>query len=67
MMPPLAHAGHWAAQLLYLAPVLAMVGAIVWAKIRGHGADEDEPENCGNRYQIGPNDNQRFIRCVHRV
>ena len=28
MTPLFAHAGHWAAQLLYLAPVLAMVGAI---------------------------------------
>ena len=44
-MTPLAHAGHWAAQLLYLAPVLAMVGAIGWAKIRGHGVDEDEAED----------------------
>jgi hypothetical protein len=40
--PPLAHAGHWAAQLLYLAPVLAMVGAILWAKIRGRGMPDDE-------------------------
>ena len=24
-----AHAGHWAAQLLYLAPVFAMIGALV--------------------------------------
>ena len=47
MIPaPLAHAGHWAAQLLYLAPVLAMVGAIVWAKIKGRGLeDEEEHEN----------------------
>ena len=44
-MTPLAHAGHWAAQLLYLAPVLAMVGAIVWAKIRGRGEEDEEPEN----------------------
>jgi hypothetical protein len=44
--PPLAHAGHWAAQLLYLAPVLAMVGAILWAKIRGRGmVDDEEQEN----------------------
>jgi hypothetical protein len=40
-----AHAGHWAAQLLYLAPVIAMVGAIVWAKIRGHRVDDQEHEN----------------------
>ncbi|HWK29411.1 MAG TPA: hypothetical protein VNS09_22800 [Solirubrobacter sp.] len=37
-----AHPGHWAAQLLYLAPVLAMVGAIVWAKIRGRGFEDSE-------------------------
>jgi hypothetical protein len=43
-MTPLAHAGHWAAQLLYLAPVLAMVGAIAWAKIRGRGYEDAEEE-----------------------
>jgi hypothetical protein len=50
MTPPLAHAGHWAAQLLYLAPVIAMVAAIVWAKIRGRGyTDEDEVSSAGPR------------------
>jgi hypothetical protein len=47
-MTLLAHAGHWAAQLLYLAPVLAMVGAILWAKIRGHNheaGEEDAPRS----------------------
>ena len=44
-MTPFAHAGHWAAQLLYLAPVLAMVGAILWAKIRGRDSIEDETKN----------------------
>ena len=33
-MTPLAHAGHWAAQILYLMPVLAMIGALAWAKLR---------------------------------
>jgi hypothetical protein len=28
--PPLAHAGHWLASLLYLVPVLIVVGALVW-------------------------------------
>ena len=41
-----AHPGHWAAQLLYLAPVLAMVGALLWARHRGPsgdtGPDEEE-------------------------
>jgi uncharacterized membrane protein YtjA (UPF0391 family) len=43
-MTVLAHAGHWAAQLLYLAPVVAMVVAIVWAKVRGGGSADDEPD-----------------------
>ncbi|HEY6888620.1 MAG TPA: hypothetical protein VI300_12600 [Solirubrobacter sp.] len=30
-----------AASLLYLAPIIAMVGFVVYAKLRGHGA---EPE-----------------------
>jgi hypothetical protein len=44
MTPPLAHAGHWIAQLLYLMPVVAMVGAILWGKYRGrqHAAHEHE-------------------------
>ena len=39
--PPLAHAGHWLASLLYLAPVLVVVGALVWQswrEKRGKGA-----------------------------
>ena len=51
-MVVLAHAGHWAAQLLYLAPVAAMVGAILWAKIKGRGV-EDEPR--------GPDENQEQV------
>jgi hypothetical protein len=39
-----AHAGHWAAQLLYLAPVIAMVGALVWARIRGTSDIDDEED-----------------------
>ena len=44
-MTVFAHAGHWIAQLLYLAPVLAMVGAIVWARLKA-------------RKQEGPNGNR---------
>ena len=39
-----AHAGHWAAQLLYLAPVLAMIGALVWARIRGPRENDEEKD-----------------------
>jgi hypothetical protein len=30
----IAHAGHWIGQLLYLAPVLVMVGAVGLGKLR---------------------------------
>jgi hypothetical protein len=43
-MAPFAHAGHWAAQLLYLAPVLAMVGAIAYARVRGVPDSEETDE-----------------------
>jgi hypothetical protein len=39
-----AHAGHWAAQLLYLAPVIAMIGVIVWAKLRARAPADEETE-----------------------
>lgn len=42
MTMPLAHAGHWAAQILYLMPVLAMVGALAWAKFRGRHFSAEE-------------------------
>jgi hypothetical protein len=44
MTPPLAHAGHWAAQILYLMPVVAMVGALLWAKYRGRHDAAEKPE-----------------------
>lgn len=47
MTPLFAHPGHWAAQLLYLAPVFAMIGALLWARHRGPSelADGDEEED----------------------
>ena len=46
MTPLFAHPGHWAAQLLYLAPVAAMIGALLWARFRApaetSGPDEEE-------------------------
>jgi len=42
MTPVFAHAGHWIAQLLYLAPVVAMIGTLLWARIRApSGIDEE--------------------------
>ena len=34
ILPPLAHAGHWIASLLYLVPVLVVVGALAWQSWR---------------------------------
>lgn len=39
-----AHPGHWIAQLLYLAPVVAMIAALVWARLRGVGTNDDETD-----------------------
>jgi hypothetical protein len=43
-MTLIAHAGHWIAQLLYLMPVLAMVGAILWGKYHGRHRTPEEPD-----------------------
>ena len=44
MTPVFAHAGHWAAQLLYLAPVIAMIGAVLWSRFRGTSEIDDEED-----------------------
>jgi hypothetical protein len=42
-MTPFAHAGHWAGQLLYLAPVIAMVVAIAWTRFKQrHEGDQEK-------------------------
>lgn len=33
-MTVVAHAGHWAIQLLYAVPVLGFLVALAWAKIK---------------------------------
>jgi hypothetical protein len=46
----LAHAGHWFAGLLYLAPVLIVVGALMYQswKDKRLGEDDDEREGEGD-------------------
>lgn len=44
----LAHAGHWLAGLLYLAPVLIVVGALMWQSYKDRRLGEDEPEREGD-------------------
>ena len=40
----LAHAGHWAVQLLYVLPVLFVAGAIVWSKVQERREEAAEAE-----------------------
>lgn len=45
MRPLFAHPGHWAAQFLYLAPVVAMLGALLWARYRGVPEDDETEDD----------------------
>jgi hypothetical protein len=33
-VPPLAHAGHWLAQIAYLLPLIVLIGMLVAGKLR---------------------------------
>ena len=37
-MTPLAHAGHWAVQLLYVAPLVIAVGVLGWQALKDRRA-----------------------------
>jgi hypothetical protein len=41
----LAHAGHWLAGLLYLAPVLIVVGALVFQSWKDRRRGEEDPDD----------------------
>jgi hypothetical protein len=39
-----AHAGHWLTSLIYLVPVLGVLGMIGWRHLRDRGRqDDDDP------------------------
>ena len=38
MTPPLAHAGHWLAQIAYLAPLIVLIGLLIAGKLRARRA-----------------------------
>jgi hypothetical protein len=54
--PPLAHAGHWAASLLYLAPILIVIALVAVQSVRDRrrgtqpaaDADADWPARPGD-------------------
>ena len=41
----LAHAGHWLAGLLYLAPVAIVVGALGYQSLKDRRRGADDPED----------------------
>jgi hypothetical protein len=43
-VPPFAHAGHWLAQLAYLAPLLVLAGMLVAGRLRERRARRRSPD-----------------------
>jgi uncharacterized membrane protein YtjA (UPF0391 family) len=41
-MVPFAHAGHWLAQIAYLLPLILLIGALVWGRVKERRAKRDE-------------------------
>jgi len=41
-MVPFAHAGHWLAQIAYLLPLILLIGALVWGKVKERRARSNE-------------------------
>ena len=53
---PLAHAGHWAAGLLYLLPVFILAGGVFWQRRNDRLAEESGSEQSGDEQS----DDERF-------
>jgi hypothetical protein len=49
MMAPLAHAGHWAVNLLYVAPLLVAVGVLGYQSAKDRRALKREGKDPGRR------------------
>jgi hypothetical protein len=43
MTLPLAHVGHWIVNLLYVAPILVIVVALVVQRLRAREDEDEEP------------------------
>jgi hypothetical protein len=44
----LAHAGHWLTNLIYVVPVIALIGYLGWQSLRDRRAGLAEPEEQGS-------------------
>jgi cyanate permease len=49
VIPPLAHAGHWFAGLLYAAPVVVLAAALWVQSLRDKRRDRKKKESDGER------------------
>lgn len=47
MTIPMAHAGHWLAGLMYLAPVLIVVGALGWQSLKDRRLGPEDDDELG--------------------
>jgi hypothetical protein len=47
MILPLAHTGHWAVSLLYLAPVVILVGALFITRARDARLGDEDADDDG--------------------
>jgi hypothetical protein len=45
MSPPLAHAGHWLVNLLYVAPVATLVLALAWQSFKERRRNVEDEHN----------------------
>ena len=45
----IAHAGHWLAQLAYLLPLILLVVAFLWGKVRDRARNGDRPPDRPSR------------------
>ncbi|MDX6687283.1 MAG: hypothetical protein QOF26_283 [Baekduia sp.] len=52
----LAHAGHWLAGLLYLAPVAIVVGALGYQSLKDRRRGDDDPDDPDDCQDIGVSD-----------
>jgi 4-hydroxybenzoate polyprenyltransferase len=48
----LAHAGHWLAGLLYLAPVLIVVGALLYQSWKDKRRGDDDPDDDASDIEV---------------
>ena len=65
-VPPLAHAGHWLAQIAYLAPLILLVGALLAGKLRARRERRrNEGVTPGRRPPAGRADRLRARTRVH--